>query len=256
MAKTQTSFYIKFNKMPVSLNPMETHLEDALHGNATSLNRRRLKTTNKMVEDALIELHNPKGITLRQVYSFMLANYNFETLTKNRIVLIKKYLIALRESEDIVNITGKGFAGKFKLVDKKKFLKKIELNLRKSKEQHNATKKSLRKTKIAGKENEPKAAEKVLKNKTKTKKKLLPLNEMPIVVPRQLTPVALRHNNISMFDTPMVATQVHASTPFISTGYAPLAPEVNHRKRNVQDDLGTPRTSLPGKKRRLLQRPI
>lgn len=58
-------FYLKLNlpnKMPVSLNPVESKLnEPSQHLNTTSVNKRRLKTTNKMVEDALIELHSVKG---------------------------------------------------------------------------------------------------------------------------------------------------------------------------------------------------
>lgn len=67
MAKKEKLFHIKINlqhKMPVSLNTLDLGIGEASLGNGTSTTKRRLKTTNKMVEDALIQLHAAKGIYL------------------------------------------------------------------------------------------------------------------------------------------------------------------------------------------------
>lgn len=181
-----------------------------------------------------------------------MGTYFFESLTRNRVLLIKKHLNHLRESEDIVNVTGKGLIGKFKLADKKQFIKKKELEEKKIKEANSEAAKQQRlKAKTTN-------AAAVPKSKTRIKKatKKQTIISKP-VIPRQVTPVALRNTNVSMFDTPMVATQVHASTPFVGEEYIPRAPEVNqrrvNRKKTATDDCATPRTSLPGKKRRLME---
>lgn len=188
----------------------------------------------------------------------MLTNYNLVSLSKVRVNLVKKHLTSLREAKNIVNITGKGLTGHFKLVDKSKFIKKIKTSTKEARELLNAT----RRAKMA--------AAKELKNKKdqttskrKTSKRTIkkpPISNIQIasIIPRQLTPPDLRNKNVSVFDTPILSSDVHASTPFKNASYVPRAPQLHkrvNREENAQDELGTPRSSLPGKKRRLHKRP-
>lgn len=196
-----------------------------------------------------------------------MENYNLDSISPNRKVLIKKHIIALRESEDIINKTGKGFTGHLKLVDKNKFIKKIKTNMKQAREHLNATRRLARKTKNSNKsvsnpkvntKNKSKQTAIISKAAKRSIKKPSINNINAPVIPRQVTPPLLRNINSSMFSTPMVASQVHASTPFISAAHVPPAPEVTHRvnrKRIAEDECVTPRSSLPGKMRRLLKRP-
>ncbi|XP_037816062.1 uncharacterized protein LOC119606576 [Lucilia sericata] len=261
--KVNKKFFISFSfnsrkKMPTSLTTSDLQLDkETASPNTGVVIKRKLKKTTQMVDEALIELHTAKGVTIKQIYSFILNNYNLESLSHARIGLIKKHIIALRDSNDIINKTGRGFIGHLKLVDKKEFIKKLKTNMQLAKERYNATKR------LAKQNSEPNTTNKTkrLKNSSaKSNFKKTSLNTeliAPPVIPRQVTPPLPAVNNVSMFDTPMVPTQVHASTPFIRVGHIPPAPAVTqteNRKRPAADELGTPRTSLPGKKRRLLKR--
>lgn len=197
--------------------------------------------------------HSFSGITYRLLCSNIRTKYAIE-ITRNREALIKKQIIELRNSNDLVNITGRGLTGHFKVNDKKKFRAKIkkmqqEKRIKKRQrrggrtEEHHSTQESPVRPVImsaaitaASFEAEP------------------DLEQYGIIPSQQYD---------SMFGTtPQDTTGVHTSTPIIPENVLSLAP-MRKRKlhemvvlqnQNVADEdtvQNTPRSSLPSSVKRI-----
>lgn len=144
-------------------------------------------------------------------------------------------------SEELVNVTGRGLSGHFKLVHKNEFVKKIgDVNPAKI----TATRKTANVLK------QPKQL--TAKNKKYTEIETTKRTAVISSEPRAYT------QNISMFDTPVIS-QSQTSTPFIRNVIVPGAPEIAKRLQrknfNRTEEIATPRSSLPSKKRRLNKLP-
>lgn len=184
--------------------------------------KKRLPTTNKMVNDALIELHSIKGVTFKQLLSFIAGKYVIE-VSNMRETLIKKRLGELREADELVNKTGRGLNGHFKLVDKKSFQMRSQNVYPKPRSKKRGSSKPSISLKVES------------QSKTTSVKEIQPLDDplKPLFTPPR--------KKSSMFNTPSTAT---ASEIF------QLEVHPNVEKANSYMQF-TPIRSLPPKKKRL-----
>ncbi|XP_037954248.1 uncharacterized protein LOC119684306 [Teleopsis dalmanni] len=76
-----------------------------------------MKTTRDMLIESLQELYSRQGVSLVKLKRHIAEKYEI-TLSPIRITLIKKFVKAWITTGQVVNVTGRGLVGKFKLKKK------------------------------------------------------------------------------------------------------------------------------------------
>ncbi|XP_013100986.2 histone H1, early embryonic-like [Stomoxys calcitrans] len=191
----------------------------------SSINAKRLPTTVEMVKDGLIELHTSKGTSLQKLSSYIAGKYVIN-LTARRKSLIKKHLNELIESDDIINVSGKGLVGSFKISNIKKFRSKLETTKQPVK------RKAFKEEEETGNNSPPKR-----KARNKVNSELFIKKS-----PKEEETYTPKRSRSSVFDTPIQVSLSEASTLRIST---PAGKRSNY-------DSTPKRLSLPLKKKRLV----
>ncbi|XP_075170187.1 uncharacterized protein LOC142242494 isoform X2 [Haematobia irritans] len=93
-----------------------------------------------MVNEALVELHSSKGISLQKLFTHIAGKYVI-TLSNVRKALIKKQLNVLKDTKDIVSLSGKGIGGRLKLANIKEFRLKFSQSSKSKKSKSNKSEK-------------------------------------------------------------------------------------------------------------------
>ena len=126
--------------------------------------------TSEMVTEAITVLNDRKGTSLQAIKTYMDITYNVDM--NRQAIFIRKYIKAAVERKELLQTTGSGANGRFKLADKKKTSTELKKKAKQPKEKkEKAEKKEKVEKKDKAEKKKKETAEKVEKVKPTKEKK-------------------------------------------------------------------------------------